>query len=123
MCNTVGLGSAKAPLNIVPCSEVLARHAEYEDALEVMSPSEAGVVYQRFRLAALECGQRRLGDEIAYTVRTARREFRLPWSAIGALLGMTKQAAQQKFGARRQERLTQWQGGAVEEALPMVADE
>lgn len=123
MCNTVGLGSAKAPLTIVPCAEVMARHAEYEDALETMRPSEAGVYFQRWRLAALECGRRRLGDDIGYTVRTARREFRLPWSAIGSLLGMTKQAAQQKYGARRQEGLTQWRGGAVEEALPMGGGE
>lgn len=48
-------------------------------------------------LADLHAAQRHIALDIEATVRSAREAGR-SWAAIGAALGMTRQAAQQRYG-------------------------
>lgn len=50
-------------------------------------------------LARLALAQRQLGDAITESVLIAREDG-VTWEAIGTALGMTKQAAQQRWGAQ-----------------------
>lgn len=51
------------------------------------------------QIAELVDQRRHVEDELGAAVRAARRAHR-PWSEIGAMLGVTKQAAQRKYAKR-----------------------
>lgn len=78
-------------------TEAFEEWAEKVDAADLREADTASL-----RLIADLVGRRLAVDnELAAAVRAARRDGR-SWSAIGAMLGMSKQAAQQKYGQSAQ---------------------
>ena len=78
-------------------TEAFEEWAEKVDADDLREADTASL-----RLIADLVGRRlAVDDELAAAVRAARRDGR-SWSAIGAMLGMSKQAAQQKYGQSAQ---------------------
>lgn len=74
-------------------TEAFEEWAEKVDAADLREADTASL-----RLIADLVGRRlAVDDELAAAVRAARRDGR-SWSAIGAMLGVSKQASQQKYG-------------------------
>ena len=73
-------------------AEAFAAWAEDLDPSD-LRPHDTGALQQLSKLAGL---RRDIDDAILAAVRVARRQCST-WSEIGAMLGVTKQAAQQRF--------------------------
>jgi len=73
----------------------LERWADRVEAGELRSADTAALR----AIADLVVQRDRVDDELTAAVRRAREAGR-PWSEIGAMLGVSKQAAQRKYGAR-----------------------
>lgn len=63
--------------------------------LEELRPDDPAELVARIRSLHLEL------DDLTVTAVEAQRQHGMSWSQIGRQLGMTKQAAQQRFGANR----------------------
>ncbi len=70
----------------------------WSDRVETHELREADTQALR-AIAALVDRRAQVDDEISAAVRAARRAQR-SWSEIGTMLGVTKQAAQRKYGAK-----------------------
>ena len=76
------------------------RAAALEAWADAVDPNDLVEVDRSVLRTIAELAEQRDGIDVALAdaVRTARREGR-SWSEIGAMLGVTKQAAQRKFGS------------------------
>lgn len=115
MCELKGTGIPSARLVFEPCKYLVDAYRSIQASWVENGRDLDSADFWLWHVDAMACAQEALTRRTVEEVERARSEG-ASWTGIGRKLGVSKQAAQQKYG-KRQAALTEWRGGATEPTL------